>query len=101
MSTITNELTSRDIALFVWLTIFGIFIFARRDVRKALKPVLQLLFFSKLTIGVVAMVAYVSLMIVGGYKLGVWQLWMLKDTLYWFFVSAVTTFFGVNRAASD
>ncbi len=101
MDAVTNQLTNRDIALLVWLTMFVIFLLVNRDIRNTLKPHLRTLLVSKLTIFLLILMAYMSFVTTAGYKVGAWQLWMLKDTLYWFFGSALVTFFTINQASKD
>lgn len=69
--------------------------------RQSLKPLWRTLFYSKITLFLLVLVAYVSLLIIAGYKAGAWQPWMLKDTLYWFFGTALVTFFSINQAGKD
>jgi hypothetical protein len=101
VSAVTNQLTNRDIALVVWLTVFAIFLLVNRDMRQSLKPLWRTLFYSKIALFLLVLVAYVSLAISAGFKVGEWQPWMLKDTLYWFFGTALATFFSINQAGKD
>lgn len=101
MNAVTNQLTNRDIALLAWLAIFAIFLLLNRDLRNSLKPLLHILFVSKITIFLLVLMAYIAFVVTVGYKLGAWQLWMLKDTLYWFLGSALITFFSINQASRD
>jgi hypothetical protein len=100
-STITHALTNRDVALFVWFIVFAVVVLVRKDVRNSLKPLLRAFLSGKIVAPLVGVVVYVSLLVVSGYKLGMWQLWMLKDTFYWFVGSALAAFFALNRAAND
>lgn len=101
MSEAMSELTTRDIALLVWLTVFIIFVLVNRDVRATVKPLLRTLLFWKITLPLLLLVTYVSLAISLGYRFGVWQPWMLKDSLYWFLGTALFVFFRVNQVSND
>jgi hypothetical protein len=101
VNAVTNQLTNRDIALLVWLAVFIIFILVKRDIRNSVKPLLRMLFLSKITLVLLVMLAYVSLVILAGYTLGAWQPWMLKDSLYWFLGTALVVFFRVNQVSND
>jgi hypothetical protein len=100
-----SEVTNRDIALLVWFTVFIIFVLVRmvmdRTLRVMMKQLLRTLFFWKIALPLLLFLTYVSLVLGGGYRLGFWQPWMLKDSLYWFLGTALIVFFRVNQASND
>src|SRR4051794_652716 len=98
MTNAVGELSNREIALLIWLAIFVIVVISRRDLRATLGPLLRMIFLSKLTLSLLAMVGYMALVVLALLKLGFWEWWMLKDAVFWFFGSAVILFLNSTTA---
>lgn len=106
MNAILAQINSRDIAAFVWLAILMAFTLvltlrergSRRSFTQSLTQLLKMIFFSKLTLYFVGMVGYVSLLTYVLYRVHFWDLGLAKDTIYWFFGSALALSVGSNDA---
>src|SRR6266568_782465 len=101
MNQVTGELTNRDIALLVWLGVLLIGALVYRPAREGLGSILKLLLFSKLGVGLLALLAYEALVVSVFYRLGLWHWWMLKDALFWLFGSAAILFFNTTKATEE
>jgi hypothetical protein len=95
------ELTNRDWALLIWSTIALVAALTFKPSRQALPGLLKLVFWSRIAVALLLMCAYNVILIFLGYKLGLWHWWMLKDTVFWFFGTAVVMFFSYNKAVKE
>src|SRR5260370_33472569 len=87
--------------MYAWLTIFLACILMIRGVRESLKPFPKMIFFDRLTPYFIAIIGYVSLLIYVAHKVRIWDIGMLKHTVYWFLGTAVILSFGVNNALTE
>lgn len=101
MNAILASITNRDIAVFIWLTIFLVWMLTNHDIQKSLHPLMKMILFSRLTPYFIAIVCYVSLLIYLASKVGIWDVGMLKDTLYWFLGIAIMLSVRINDALID
>jgi len=101
MGQILRELTNREISLLVWLLVLLAFVWAKRDLRQSFNQVLKAIFLTRIGVALLAMILYVALIVLGSYAVGLWHLWMLKDTLFWLFGSGVILLFNIDKAAKE
>ena len=64
-------------------------------------PLLTLIFFSKVSVVLLAMLAYVSFVVLIFHWLHLGHRWMLKDALFWFFGTAIIVLFTTNQAGKE
>ncbi len=86
---ITGVFNNREIAIAVWVIIFLSFVLRKANVRKSLLAVLRAFFRFKILLPVCLMVLYVAAVVVFLTVIGFWKIDFLKDTIVWFFVSAI------------
>ena len=101
MNEITSQLSNREIALLIWLAVLFIFILAYRPTRQFLGPLSKVVFFSKVSVALLAMLAYVSFTALIFHWLGLAHWWMIKDALFWFFGTAVVLLFNTSQASKE
>lgn len=101
MNDILGELTTREIALLFWLAIVAAWVVAYRPAREFLGPLARILVHPKIAGSILALVAYTGLAVLGSYKLGLWQLWMLKDTIFWIFGTGLVVFLDIPKAGEE
>lgn len=77
---------NREIATGIWLVIAAIFAGRSKDVRGSLAKVAKMFTNIKIAIPFLLMVAYVGLEVFLCNQFNLWNLSLLKDTLYWFFL---------------
>lgn len=82
---------NREIATFVWLVVFAVFVLRSKDVRKSAVNVLKIMASPKLLLPVVLLAAYISGFVYLLHKVGLWNIALLKDTLFWFFSAGLLT----------
>lgn len=101
MNEVTSQLSNREIASLIWLGVLLVAIAAYRATRQLLPQLLRLIFFSKISVGLLVMLAYVSFVALIFHWLGFAHWWMLKDALFWFFGTAVILVFNTNKATEE
>lgn len=100
MDTALSQFNNRDIALLAWIAVIVIALFIYPGTRKSLCSLLKLVFLTKIAIGVVAILTYVAIIVLAARGLGIWQWWMLKDTIWWFFGTALIVLFNINKSTA-
>lgn len=100
-----NALSNREIAIIIWLCILFAWSLAHRSVRNGIKgpvgTILKLLFSFKIGIPLLLMIGYMSLVVFLAFRLNLWDISLLKDTLLWFFGSACIMFLNINKAGQE
>src|SRR5215831_11475812 len=98
---VISQLSNREIALLIWLAISIAWLVIYTPTRRALGPVLKLLFFSRVTIVLLLILTYVAAAVYAFDVTGLWRWWMLKDTLFWFFGVAMPSLINLNKATEE
>lgn len=96
---------NREKAVIIWLFIFIIMfligMLLRKDIRASTFGVLKILFKKKIIIVFVAMFSYVSLIILLFSVIQIWNISLVKDTIYWVIGSAILLLMNTNEATQD
>lgn len=101
MHILTDLFNNREIAIFVWILIFSILALSIKSIRSSINSIFGNLFQKKIMIILILMIIYVNLIIQLGFRFQLWDFTMVKDTIYWFFGSALVLFFSVDNAKDD
>jgi len=99
MNEAVSQLSNREIALLIWLAVLLITVLAYRPTRQLLVPLFKLIFFSKVSVVLLAMLGYLSFVSLLFHWLHLAHWWMLKDALFWFFGTGVILLLNANREA--
>jgi hypothetical protein len=94
-------LNNREIALVAWLLVLVVAVLVYRGTRGSALAVLKTVASPQMLIPLLAIVAYISLVLAGAYKVGAWDFSLLKTTLFWFFAAALVMFFTANEATRN
>lgn len=94
------DLTNRDIAFLIWLTVVAVVVLTRRGGREAIAGILGALW-GKLAVLLIAYAVYVALLVAAAYQLGFWNVGLLKDTITWFAVPGLVLLFGFTKAYEE
>ncbi len=81
--------STREIASTIWITLFLTYAFFDKGVQQSLLNFLRALFTKQILIIFLILISYVSLEVLLLQKTGLWNYSLLKDTLFWFFFSAI------------
>jgi len=98
MQTILDTFTNRELALIIWLTLALFASTLRKDIRESLGQLLKGLFARKLFTLFALLTLYVFGTILALHFWGLWDISLLKDTLFWFFTVALVLYFNVHKA---
>jgi hypothetical protein len=96
INTIVNSLSTREIAIIIWLIVFLIIIFLIKSTRKAAFDVLKAFFTIKLIIPFIGMTLYILLILYLLSCIGLFNTSLIKDAIFWFFVGAIPLFFKAS-----
>ena len=94
-------LTTREIAVVVWLIIAGAFVLSKRDVRSSLWNVLRISTQPVILAIAVSMTAYVLGIVLALRSVGVWSLDLMKDTIVWFLFGGIPLAFSSFASRSN
>lgn len=101
MDSLTDMFNNRELAIIFWLLIFLIWVLTDKKFRISIYSIFGALFKKKIMVALLIMSIYVCLIILKGYHLQLWDFTMVKDTIYWFFGSALVLFFSADNAKDD
>jgi len=90
---ISGLFSNREIAIFAWLFVFSVYVLRNRDVRKSLEGVFKTLFSGKILFPILLLAVYIGAAAYFLSHLGLWNITLLKDTLFWFFTAGTLTMF--------
>jgi len=79
----------REIATAFWLLVLLTFALRKAEIRKSLAAVLRAFFHLKILVPVCLMVLYTATAVTLLAAIGLWNVFLLKDTIVWFCVSAM------------
>lgn len=96
MESITKIFSNREISIFIWVVVFIFWFFSKKETRKSAISVIQA--FLKLSKWYLIMLIYIAALVLLFYKFRLWDLTLLKNTIYWTFGGAFILFFNLNKA---
>ena len=92
---------NREISIFCWVIIFIIWSLTQKSIRKSAFGVIKTLFAYKITIMILMMLIYISFFIILFYNIDIWDISILKDTIYWTFGVAFIMLMNINDASKN
>lgn len=96
---VANPLSTREIAIGIWLLVFIGIAATNAEVRKSFQRVLGGVFRWRLMVPVLAAAAYTALIVQGLAMLCLWTPDLLKDTILWFlFAGVALAFSGITQS---
>ncbi len=101
MQEVLNVFSARELSLIIWIIIIVTAMTFSAKLRQSMLDVLQSIFATKIGGILLAMIAYVGLIIWGLAALRLFNNSLLKDLVFWFFSFAIVSFFTVNKANSN
>jgi hypothetical protein len=92
------SLDNREVASLFWLSVLALFAMAIPEFRKGMPGILRLLFLSKITIGLLFWLVYLVVGLAIAEYLGIWETFLLKDTIIWALFSGFGLVMATNEA---
>jgi hypothetical protein len=91
------DLTNRDVAFLVWLTVIAVLVLVRPGGRKGVMDLMRLVR-GKIAVLLLAYAAWTTGAVAIAYALGSWDTSLLNETLAWFAVPGMALLFGFQKA---
>src|SRR6266487_2639991 len=101
METLINVFNNREKALIIWILIVLICILVSKSFRPPFLSVLRALFARKIATAMLAMLAYISLVVFAAYKVHFWDISLLKDTIIWTLGTAFIMFVNSDKVNTE
>jgi hypothetical protein len=98
LTTLTEIFSTRELALFIWVTLIAGLLSISGNVRRSMLQVVKAFLAKQIVIAFLLLAIYVFVVL---YSLSIVQLWdwsLAKDSIFWFFTVALVIFFELNRA---
>jgi hypothetical protein len=90
-----DTFNNREIAIAIWFVVILCFILFKREFRKSLLGLLITAFQTKILILIILMMFYTFWMVFVLYKISLWNIFLLKDTIIWFFFTGIAMTFDL------
>lgn len=81
---------TREVATAIWIAIFISWALTQRNIRKSVFSAIRSAFSIKIVVPVFLMALYTAVIIYYLFRLNIWNISLLKDTILWFCFSAIT-----------
>lgn len=98
---ILNTLTSREVAVMVWLLIFILWSLSKKELRQSAIELIRTLFQGQLLIIFGTMFIYIALILWGLYKMHLWNILHIKEVIFWIFGSAIILLMKINKVTHE
>jgi hypothetical protein len=92
---------NREKAIIIWLLIFIVWALLQKNIRNSILDVLKALLQKKILAVLVVMLLYVGLVIFLFYKIQLWGVFLIKDTVFWVLGTAFVLLMNANKATQD
>lgn len=96
-----DSLNNREKAIIIWIFVLLVWTLFQQNMRELLSGVLRAAFHKKIAIGFALMFSYVALIIFLFHKIHLWDISLLKDTIFWILGTAFVLFINLNDASKD
>ncbi len=98
MDNLFNIFSTREIALFIWLSFFLIFVCRTKDGRQSIIEIIKTFFAKELILPYCSILLYMLLIVFLLSRIGLWEISLLKDTCIWVLFSGIILFMNTNKA---
>jgi hypothetical protein len=95
------RLNNREWAILCWLSLGVAFALTRRDVRSGVRDLARTARQAQILLPVLIMLAYVSVLVRIGWRIGLWNVNLIKGTVVWFIVSGVVLLMNSAEAGRE
>ena len=90
--------STRELSLLIWLSVFIIYVSTSKEVRQGIAGVIKSFFEKRIILVIGMLIALIFSIIIVLVKYKLWDISLLKDTIFWFFSVALVFFFSINKA---
>ena len=92
---------AREKAVIIWLLIFLVWALSKKNIRNSFLVFLRTLFQQKILLVIIALFLYTGIIVFIFSKLRIWEVALLKDTIFWLFGSAFVLLINTDKATQD
>lgn len=96
INSLVSSLNTREMAIIIWVIVFLVIIIFIKNTRKAVFDLLRIFFSTKLIIPFIGMTLYISLISYLLSQIGLLNLSLIKDVIFWFIIAAIPLFFKAS-----
>lgn len=96
-----DTFNNREKAIIIWLLIFLVWALLQKNVRSSFLGVLKALFQKKILTALLAMLLYVGLVVFIFYKIQFWDVFLVKDTVFWVLGVAFILLMNASKPTQD
>jgi len=97
MDKVFDSLSTRELAIAIWIIIALIVCLLSKGIRHSIFGVFKAVFAWKILVSLFAFFAHTTLYVFILYKLNLWEITMLKDTVIWTFGFGFVALFNTNK----
>lgn len=98
MTSMFEIFSTRELSLLIWLSVFIIYVSTSKEVRQGIAGVIKSFFEKRIILVIGMLIALIFSIIIVLVKYKLWDISLLKDTIFWFFSVALVFFFSINKA---
>ena len=92
---------TREKAVIIWLLIFLAGAFSKKDIRNSFFVFVKNLFQRKILAVIIALLLYTGLIVFIFSKVEIWEVSMIKDTIFWLVGTAFVLLMNADKATQD
>ena len=89
--------TNREISVFIWVGIFLFYLFKKGEFGKSIKDIFKLFFSRHIQSVFTPLVLYILIILYFFYCINLWDIHLLKETLFWFFLVVIEMFLNASK----
>ncbi|OGH39190.1 MAG: hypothetical protein A2905_06580 [Candidatus Levybacteria bacterium RIFCSPLOWO2_01_FULL_36_10] len=101
MNLFTTIFTTREQAIIIWVAVFLMWSLFQKNLRNSLAGLVRAFFQNKILAAFLMMVFYVGLTVYLLFRIHLWNIVLVKDTIFWIIGTAFILFLNLNKAAED
>lgn len=95
---ILGTFNNREKAIGIWLFIFLTWAFTKKEVRESIRNVFKSIFLTKLSSVFLGILIYTALVVFLLSKIKIWDIFLIKDTIFWIFGTGFILLMNINKA---
>lgn len=99
--TFIDTFNNREKAIVAWLLLFLVWVLLKKNTRASILGVIKVFFYKKIISVFLGMLVYTALIVVLFYKIGLWDVSLIKDTAFWILGSAFVLLINTNKATQN
>jgi len=97
MEEVFDSFSTRELAIAIWISIALTVCMFSKGIRQSLVGILKALFAWKIFVSLLAFFIHTALYVFVLYKIGVWNISLLKDTIIWTFSFGFVSLVNINK----